>query len=913
MIQVIAHGDIHSQLAASINFKNFIGKNWYSEYVDLTAGHTQRSLIPEDCRTFLKANLVPLMIQMNSKVRAQLVETIGIIAKHDFPGHWNELLPELVKVLQQGDMEKSQCALEILNSITQKYCILQQSDALWSEIKYVLQIATVPLLSVFHSAVETRAMDVVLLSLNIFYCLIAQDLPAEIEDTLAQWMPRMLLLLTLQDDQNSRLDAATVLDQIHASICQIATMFAERYEEEFKIFNGDFIKNVWNLLGKVSPSVRFDDVVVKAIEFISSVLKKQWNQSMFSNQEFLQQLCNVVVLPNIQLRDSDAELFEFNGVEYVNRDMEGSDQHTRRRAASDLIKVLTAPDVVFMQYVSELLSNYALQLVAKYQTDPAKLWLLKDTSMYLILALSIQGSTVRQGATRLNPLIDVMGFFSQHVLPELRDGDVNVNPILKADCIKFATVFRSHLPLDSFSIIIPVIAKYLGSDSFVVHSYAAIALDRILTLRDVDTRTLRFNSSSMRPYLGDMVTSIFRCFSHEESSENHYVMKCLLQVCVVSGEACIEVAQPLLGAISQTINRVADNPKNPMFNHYLFEVVVVLIDSLCSRNPQSIEKFEQVLFPVIEGILQKESSLVEFGPYAFQILAQLLYYRSEVSKVYVNLFPALLLPAYWEHSGNVHGLVELLRMYLSKPGFSEFVVSSKQIERLLGVFQKLVASMVNDVYALKLLSTIVQFFPWSVIGHYFPEVFKLLFIRAQRSMTPKFGKGFVTFMSFFVLIHGVDELVRTMDAVQPGIFAMVLTKIWPNYLTINDRKDRKIVILAMAKIVFDSPILRSEGCANILPTFAKLMTDLLLSDRGQAEHDSDRTMTLDEMQAGGFSNIFSKLTYAKKLQDDCFSNLNERKVVGEGFNSLRQRDPQMMMAVSSLVPNESINHIIEGI
>lgn len=39
--------------------------------------------------------------------------------------------------------------------------------------------------------------------------------------------------------------------------------------------------------------------------------------------------------------DSDAELFEDNPEEYIRRDIEGSDVDTRRRAACDLVKVLS--------------------------------------------------------------------------------------------------------------------------------------------------------------------------------------------------------------------------------------------------------------------------------------------------------------------------------------------------------------------------------------------------------------------------------------------------------------------------------------------------------------------------------------------------------------------------------------------
>lgn len=54
------------------------------------------------------------------------------------------------------------------------------------------------------------------------------------------------------------------------------------------------------------------------------------------------QVCESIVIPNIRLREDLEEMFELNWVEYVRRDTEGSDQDTRRRAATDLVRALTA-------------------------------------------------------------------------------------------------------------------------------------------------------------------------------------------------------------------------------------------------------------------------------------------------------------------------------------------------------------------------------------------------------------------------------------------------------------------------------------------------------------------------------------------------------------------------------------------
>lgn len=63
----------------------------------------------------------------------------------------------------------------------------------------------------------------------------------------------------------------------------------------------------------------------------------------------------------------------------------------------------------------------------------------------------------------------------------------------------------------------------------------------------------------------------------------------------------------------------------------------------------------------------------EFHPYVFQIFAQLIELRSPpLPAVYMQIFPPLLLPQFWERSGNVPALVRLLQVR-RKAGFLNFM------------------------------------------------------------------------------------------------------------------------------------------------------------------------------------------------------------------------------------------------
>lgn len=49
---------------------------------------------------------------------------------------------------------------------------------------------------------------------------------------------------------------------------------------------------------------------------------------------------------------------------------------------------------------------------------------------------------------------------------------------------------------------------------------------------------------------------------------------------------------------------VAKNPKNPSFNHYVFEAVAGLVKNSCSGDPAQCAHFEGLLFPPFQHILE---------------------------------------------------------------------------------------------------------------------------------------------------------------------------------------------------------------------------------------------------------------------------------------------------------------------
>ena len=52
--------------------------------------------------------------------------------------------------------------------------------------------------------------------------------------------------------------------------------------------------------------------------------------------------------------------------------------------------------------------------------------------------------------------------------------------------------------------------------------------------------------------------------------------------------------------------RVCQNPRQPGFNHYMFESVAALVRQGCASNASMVTQLEEVLFPPFQYVLQQD-------------------------------------------------------------------------------------------------------------------------------------------------------------------------------------------------------------------------------------------------------------------------------------------------------------------
>ncbi|CAB3368472.1 Hypothetical predicted protein [Cloeon dipterum] len=852
--------DLSIRTSGAIVFKNFIKRNW--EIVD------DQNKIHEDDRSRVKAFIVDLMLGSPLNIQKQLSDAISIIGKFDFPKKWTDLLSKLTTKCETGDFNIINGVMHTAHSLFKRYRYEFKSQELWMEIKMVLNGFAPTLTDLFNKTVGLTAvhkdnliaMRTLYSSLTImckvFCSLNSQDLPEYFEDNIALWMGHFHTLLVVQEPslETDGDEEVGIMQELKSQICDNIAMYARKYDEEFGAYLPGFVTDIWGLLISLGPQPKYDLLVSNALQFLASVADRPTYSKLFEDTNALTSICEKVVIPNMEFRTSDEELFEDNPEEYIRRDIEGSDVDTRRRAACDLVRALSHH---FEAKMTEIFSAYVMAMLAKYEQNPATNWKCKDSAIYMVTSLAAKGQTQRSGITQINELVNLTDFASKYIIPEIDNADVNKIPVIKADCVKYLMVFRSQLPGQIMLGVVPRLINLLESSSPVVHNYAAITTEKILLLRGLNNGPL-VTSDMLAPVARQLFKNLFVMTSIAGAEENEYAMKALMRSISTLQENVMPFLPEILTKLTERLRITARNPSKPHFNHYLFETLSLAIRIVCKSNPEAVPSFEDVLFPIFQEILQAD--VQEFVPYVFQLLSLLLELRPSgtIPDSYMALFPCLMMPVLYERPGNIGPLIRLLQAFVSR-GAAQ--ISLDQLPPLLGIFQKLIASKANDHEGFYLVQTIFEHFPQSALEKYIKQIFIILFQRLSSSKTTKFIKNLIVFLCLFSIKYGAAKTVELVDSLQHQMFGMVLERIIiPDLQKVSGTMEKKIAASGVIALLCNCPPLFEGSYSQFwAPTLEALLKLFELPEDDSLLPDDH---FIDVEDTPGYQAAYSRLAFA---------------------------------------------------
>ncbi|KAK3327683.1 CAS/CSE protein [Cercophora scortea] len=880
------------RLAAALAFKNFIRHN----YVDEDGNY---KLPPDEVQT-IKQELVGLMISSPSTIQTQLGEAISIIADSDFWERWDTLTKDLVSRLSPTDPKVTNGVLEVAHSIFVRWRPLFQSNELNREILHVVDTfgdAFVQLLAVADQQIEANQanetalkgwLETMSLLIRIFYDLSCQDLPPIIETNLKQITARLHKYLSYTNPLfNDEEDEATPLETLKSDICDALQLYANKYDDDFGEFVPEFTNVVWNVLSSVGPQKRYDILASKALQFLTAVASVPRHSEIFNNEQILGTIVEKVILPNVALRESDIEMFEDEPIEFIRRDLEGSDSDSRRRAATDFLrKLLENSEMLVTQVVFKYINHY----LTLGKTD----WKAKDTAVYLFLAIAAKGSiTAAHGVKTVNSYVNVVDFFAEHIASDL-DADAAVEPISKVDAIKYLYTFRSQLNKAQWDNAIQPLIKNLGSSNYVVYTYAAIAVERVLFLTDDQGQHI-LSRADIEPYAQNLLEHLFALVEKDTSpaklQENEFLMRCIMRVLIVIREGVLTSGiESILGHLINITNVIKQNPSNPRFYYYHFEAIGAIV-RFCSTSP-NVDLLSQLWAPFSYIIIE---DVTEFVPFVFQIFALLLELSpsKQIPASFKLLIDHILSPTPWETRGNVPPLARFLSAVIPKA--TQEIVAENKLVPILGIFQRLHEGKKTEQNAYDILEAIVGSFPASVLDPYFPEIIRLVFAKLNANNTDSLKARVAR---FFHLVSaregdsglGTDYFIKQAEAVQEKVFVpFYLTVILPTTSSFARPVDRKLGVISYTKILCDSQQFAHRyqkgwgfTCNNLL--------DLLKNPPRVAAGFGDEIVNEADVDDIGFGIGFTPLNTCKRGSRDDFPDILEvDKWVGLYMKAANQR------------------------
>lgn len=839
--------DLSVRLAGAVFLKNLVKRKWVNE-------DGEYLLFAEDVQ-YIKAEILNVMIKLPNSLQVQLGETISIIAELDFPTKWESLIDDLVGKLSAEDFVLNKGILLVAHLIFKKWRPLFRSDELFSEIKMVLDKFAQPFLSlllktdelIIEAVAQSNAaslniyFECMLLMVQIYYDLNCQDIPEFFEDNMNVGMAVMHKYLNFSTNlvgDASDDDEIDVLIKTKTAIIELVSLYITRYAEEFDALIENFITTVWELINSyVTKQPKFDLLAVKALSFMTSITKIVKYQSFFNNEQSIKEIIEKIILPNIAFREVDEETFEDEPITFVRSDLEGSDFDSRRKSSTDFLRELKEVN-------TSLLTNTVMIYVNQFLSHSD--WRNRDIAIYLFSSLAAKGSVTNIGVTSTNMLVDVVKFFTDNIASYLVE---DASPILKTDAIKYIMTFRNQLTKEQLLTTIPLLVNHLKAQNVVVYTYAAITVDRLFSMTSFTNATHApvFNKHDIQPFVNDLLNNLFTLIlahsAPEKLSENEFLIKSVMRVLNTAEDLVDESFKiTIMEQLLKILSIIAKNPSNPRFTHYIFESLGLLIKFGAGPTDTKITKYISVIMPSLLQILSED--VQEFVPYTFQILAYLLENFPKSNPLpaeYKSLVKPLLSPVVWEYRGNVPGITRLLIAIMAHDP-TPFASNPQELTPLLGVFQKLIASRVNDVYGFDLLEAILLNIPLNLLTNYLNQIAVLLLTRLKASRTDKYIKKFVVFLMSLCCIPLNNELsaqtgglinaqfvVSLIESVQAGVFQQIFNSfILPTTEGYANLQDKKIAVLGLSQLAISQPFTAGNYKVLLIPTIEQLCKNLTL-------------------------------------------------------------------------------------
>lgn len=495
------------------------------------------------------------------------------------------------------------------------------------------------------------------------------------------------------------------------------------------------------------------------------------------------------------------------------------------------------------------------------------------------MGVAIKKETVSWGVSEVNTNVNVLEFFTQQIVPELQDTSAN-RPVVKAAAIKFVATFRFQFSREQLIEMIKLLIPFYQSPVVVIHTYAAYATERILftqeSMQGDGLSIRRVKNTDLAPIVEAVFNGLFAIAEQIDERENEYAMRAIMRALSTADRDILPVHTTFLERLTNLVGRIAKNPRNPNFNHFLFDSIACIVKTVCASDGNLVSNIENLLLPTFMGILQQQ--VADFTPYVFQLLAQILEYRPNgLGETFPNLIVPLLSAELWSQHGNVPALTRLMKAYITKSPQG----LSPHLKGLLGVFQNLMSVSSTETSGYSLLRCIISNFPKESYQEHFPTLFKIMLtaIEVTPGVKPRKPGPTVAFFSFFAAKIGPNVFMETLGKMMNDLGMTVIKQVWAKNLA-ESRQSQPLIakehVLGVTRLLTEVPTFFPNHRETWVDLFFAVC-EIVASPIYSKLSDGSSSATTDVPMV--YDNTFSQLSFAKAAEMDYFMEVADPRSV----------------------------------
>ncbi|KAJ3424737.1 exportin-2 [Anaeramoeba flamelloides] len=685
-----------------------------------------------------------------------------------------------------------------------------------------------------------------------------------------------------------------------------------------------FLQDIWTLIESyekvpVYQQHSIDKFIIQGISLFSSLCKQSTTQILFDSIEMLNSIIEKLVIPHFHFKDNDLDIFLEEPIEFIRIHLNSRLDSSCRSALSGFLKVLIINNEEIM--INKILFNYLNNYLGNINecmnnnnnnNNNSELTEEYLNSLSIILFLLISFAPSNNNNRRNKPseitkkiyqLFDLNQFFEAHLLQLLNNENIITNePLLIVNCFHFLIRYLNVIDLTLLLKNWEVILSYFNINSFVLNTYLAKIIDKILIRKDLGKM---LNFEELTVLRKSSLIGLFHPFDFmknekyqkidnnsntnnninngDEEEENEWCLKAVLNLLrnmdsidiLPFGELLSELLVPSVYYTCRCNN-------NPIYSHTLYEIIALMFSHVSNieDNQEILFKIENQLFePLSFSVIELQSKSKQ-NIYIFQIIAQFFEIINNINKSlsnknetesklipfpekYYSLLEKMIDFKMWKNKPNIPPLVRIFVAYLDCANDINEIL----IEKLLEIANLLLKKPIKEIQGFVLLNAIIKAIPREIIPN--PDlVLKTIWKIIDQNLIEEQSHRFYRLLSVLIL-HGcgyfeADFFFNYLELDNVQKMLLVLQKFTPK---VRSYQNKKASIIGVFHLITDTRIF------ELFETWCNLL-EICVDTIKRLEQDEEEYWEEEENNED-FYITFSPLIYSQEKDITMFPNFDK--------------------------------------